>query len=183
MANTYIRPKDKLENYVELLMKKYGNCSTSMGLRSRYYTIDNKVLRISDHIGANNDAHVSIIVPAFRNTGQQYIIHAHKSGQISIVPYEKAKEVVRSFFYLSSIFGELALDRNAEIGNDIEEKNNMTNIFKQLKELEKYRNKAIDKGKSVLGVPIGEFTKGQLNSITALVDQVKKKLEAKNSED
>ena len=178
MATTYIRPKDKSEIYVESLMKKYGNCSVSMGLHSRYYTVNHKVLRISDHIGVTNDAHVSIIVPSFRSDDQQYIIHAHKNGQISVVPYEKVKEMIRSFFYLSSIFGEMTTDRGCVVGDDKEEKVNVNKLMEKLSELEKYRNKAISKDKMVLGIPLTKFQKGQVDSIVAIVNKVKRQIEA-----
>ena len=176
MANIYIRPKDKIEKYLDSLTKKYGSCTMSAGLRSRYYTIDNKVLRISDHIGAHNDAHMSIIVPSFRNSDQQYIVHAHNCGQISIVPYEKAKELVRSFFYLSAIFGEVILQRDGTIGNDKEEKANIDKLMEKLHKLEDYRNKAMSKEKMILGLPMENFQKGQLETILNVVNKVKKGL-------
>jgi hypothetical protein len=176
MANIYIRPKDKIEKYLDSLTKKYGSCTMSAGLRSRYYTIDNKVLRISDHIGAHNDAHMSIIVPSFRNSDQQYIVHAHNCGQISIVPYEKAKELVRSFFYLSAIFGEVILQRDGTIGNDKEEKTNIDKLMEKLHKLEDYRNKAMSKEKMILGLPMENFQKGQLETILNVVNKVKKGL-------
>lgn len=176
MANIYIRPKDKIERYLDSLTKKYGSCTMSAGLRSRYYTIDNKVLRISDHIGAHNDAHMSIIVPSFRNSDQQYIVHAHNCGQISIVPYEKAKELVRSFFYLSAIFGEVILQRDGNIGDDKAEKANIENLMKRLHQLEDYRNKAMSKEKMILGLPMENFQKGQLETILNVVNKVKKGL-------
>lgn len=82
MAKVYIRPKDKIERYIDSLIKKYGKCEFSAGLKSRYYTIQGKVLRISDHVGVHNDAYLSIIVPYF-NTGDNYILHAHNGGQIN----------------------------------------------------------------------------------------------------
>lgn len=182
MADLYVRPKDKLETYVERLMKQYGicNCTESAGLKSRYYTINSKVLRISDHIGSSSDAHVSIIVPAFRDTDQQYIIHAHRSGQISVVPYEKVKEVVRSFFYLSSIFAEVVVGRGInEVGEDKEEKCNVNKLITQFKELERYKNKAKSKEKTILGVPVTAFSEAQLKPILGVVNKVKKQLEKK----
>lgn len=176
MVNIYIRPKDKIERYLDSLTKKYGSCTMSAGLRSRYYTIDNKVLRISDHIGAHNDAHMSIIVPSFRNSDQQYIVHAHNCGQISIVPYEKAKELVRSFFYLSAIFGEVIIQRDGNIGDDKAEKANIENLMKRLHQLEDYRNKAMSKEKMILGLPMENFQKGQLETILNVVNKVKKGL-------
>ena len=159
-------------------MKKYGNCSVSMGLHSRYYTVNHKVLRISDHIGVTNDAHVSIIVPSFRSDDQQYIIHAHKNGQISVVSYDKVKEMIRSFFYLSSIFGEMVTDRGCVVGDDKEEKTNVTKLINKLSELEKYRDKAMTKDKTVLGIPLTKFQKGQCDTIIAIVNKVKKQIEA-----
>ena len=176
MANIYIRPKDKIEKYLDSLTKKYGSCTMSAGLRSRYYTIDNKVLRISDHIGAHNDAHMSIIVPSFRNSDQQYIVHAHNCGQISIVSYEKAKELVRSFFYLSAIFGEVIIQRDGNIGDDKAEKANIESLMKRLHQLEDYRNKAMSKEKMILGLPMENFQKGQLETILNVVNKVKKGL-------
>jgi hypothetical protein len=134
------------------------------------------VLRISDHIGAHNDAHMSIIVPSFRNSDQQYIVHAHNCGQISIVPYEKAKELVRSFFYLSAIFGEVILQRDGTIGNDKEEKANIDKLMEKLHKLEDYRNKAMSKEKMILGLPMENFQKGQLETILNVVNKVKKGL-------
>ena len=176
MANIYIRPKDKIERYLDSLTKKYGSCTMSAGLRSRYYTIDNKVLRISDHIGAHNDAHMSIIVPSFRNSDQQYIVHAHNCGQISIVPYEKVKELVRSFFYLSAIFGEVIIQRDGNIGDDKAEKANIDKLMEKLHKLEEYRNKAMSKEKMILGLPMENFQKGQLETILNVVNKVKKGL-------
>jgi hypothetical protein len=134
------------------------------------------VLRISDHIGAHNDAHMSIIVPSFRNSDQQYIVHAHNCGQISIVPYEKAKELVRSFFYLSAIFGEVIIQRDGNIGDDKAEKTNIENLMKRLHQLEDYRNKAMSKEKMILGLPMENFQKGQLETILNVVNKVKKGL-------
>ena len=181
MTDIYIRPKDKVENYLEKLIKQYGtcNCTESSGLRSRYYTINTKVLRISDHVGVGNDAYVSIIVPSFRNSEEQYIIHAHKSGQISVVSYEKVKELVRSFFYLSSIFSEVSVNRDNEIKSDVNEENGMKKLMLQLKELEKYKNKAKSKEKLILGIPITEFSEAQLKPIIGVVNKVKKQIENK----
>ena len=179
---TYIRPLDKIERYVELLAKKYDNCELSFGLKSRYYTIGNKILRISDHVSSASDAYLSIIVPSF-STGGNYVLHAHNGGQISVVDYEKAKEIVRSFFYLSSIFVTTIEDRSENIsdkGEIANERHNAGKLIKELTDLEKYKKKSDSRTKTVLGVPIGMFTKGQLKSIQSFVNQVENK--KKNSD-
>jgi hypothetical protein len=169
----YIRTKDKIEKYADSLMKKYGNCELSSGLRSRYYTINGKVLRISDHIGSHNDAYVSIIIPSF-DTGGNYILHAHNGGQVSIVDYEKVKEVVRSFFYLSSFFCEVGADRRNEVNGDgerIEETYNFNKMVKKLEELEVYKKKANKKTKTILGLPMDSFSEKQLKQIALYIKQ------------
>ena len=173
MGKSYIRPKDKIERYIDSLAKKYGKCEFSSGLQSRYYTIQGKVLRISDHIGVHNDAYVSIIVPSF-NTGDNYILHGHNSGQISILDYEKMKELVRSFFYLSNIFGEVGSDRSAEVtgmAEQLSEKNAVDRKLKELEKLEEYKKKANTKSKTILGIPMDTFTAGQLKQIALYIKQ------------
>ena len=178
MAKVYIRPKDKIERYVDFLIKKYGKCEFSAGLKSRYYTIQGKVLRISDHIGVHNDAYVSIIVPSF-NTGDNYILHAHNGGQISVVDYEKAKEIVRSFFYLSSIFSEVGTNRVDITGleEQLIEKKAIDKMMKEFQKMEEYKKKANTKDKTILGLPMDSFTSGQLKQIMLYINQNKEKTE------
>ena len=179
MAKVYIRPKDKIERYVDSLTKKYGKCEFSAGLKSRYYTIQGKVLRISDHVGVHNDAYVSIIVPSF-NTGDNYILHGHNGGQISVVNYEKAKEIVRSFFYLSSIFCEVGADRSLEVTGEFEQNTEKVNVSKMLKDMERFhklKKEADKKNKTVLGISIDSFTKGQRKTILSFIKQIEEKTE------
>lgn len=174
-----IRQKDKIERYVDLLAKKYGGCEFSSGLLSRYYTVAGKVLRISDHIGVHNDAYLSIIVPSF-STGNNYILHGHNNGQVSIVDYEKAKEIVRSFFYLSTIFNEVGADRKDEVtgkGERLKEKEKFNHMVKEIDKYEELKKRANSKAKTVLGIPIDSFTKGQRNNIQLYVNQVIKNTE------
>ena len=178
MAKVYIRPKDKIERYVDLLIKKYGKCEFSAGLKSRYYTIQGKVLRISDHVGVHNDAYLSIIVPSF-NTGDNYILHAHNGGQMSVVDYEKAKEIVRSFFYLSSIFSEVGANRLDITGleEQLTEKKAIDKMMKEFQKMEEYKKKANTKSKTILGLPMDSFTSGQLKQIMLYINQNKEKTE------
>jgi hypothetical protein len=179
MAKVYIRPKDKIERYIDIISKKHNSCEFSSGLRSRYYTISGKVLRISDHIGTHNDAYISIIIPSF-NTGNNYIIHAHNGGQISIVDYEKAKEIVRTFFYLSSIFCEVGADRTTEVTGleeKLTEKKSIDKMIKDLQKLDEYKKKSNVKSKTILGLPMDNFTSGQLKQIMSYINQNGDKVE------
>lgn len=180
MATTYIREKDKIDRYVDQLSKKYGGCSVSSGLRSRYYTVNHRVLRISDHIGSHNDAYLSIIVPSF-NSGDntKYVVHSHARGQVSIVTYEQVKEIVRSFFYLSSLCTDL-ISQEIEIKEDVEEKQQHKKLAESYKKLLDYKNKAMKKGKTILGIPMDRFSPAHLKVITQIVNKTKKTI---NEED
>lgn len=176
----YVRPLDKVERYLEKQMKSQTGCecTESAGLRSRYYTINGRVLRVSDHVGTSSNAHVTIIVPSFRSNDQQYVIHAHNTGQISVLTYDKVKDLVRSFFYLSSIFGEVTSTK--EIETDKKEENNVIKVVEKFKELEKFKNKANSKEKLIMGIPVTEFTEAQLKPIVGVVNKVRKQLENKS---
>ena len=174
-----IRQKDKIEKYLDSLSLKHGGCEISTGTKSRYYKVSGKTLRVSDHIGVHSEAYVSIIVPSFRENTGQYIIHGHNCGQISVVDYEKVKEIARSFFYLSSIFGEVSVSRT-DVGSDgtqEEEIKKMNKLIKACEELEEVKGKVKAKGLTVLGVPANSFTKGQLNTIETFIKQIGKKVE------
>jgi hypothetical protein len=175
MANQ-IRPKGKLEKYIDSLVKKTPGCEVSTGTKSRYYKVNGKVLRVSDHVGTHSDAYVSIIEPAHKEENGQYILHAHNCGQISIVNYDKVKEIVRSFFYLSSIFGELSVKRPDVNGNgeEHEEQKNINKLLKQLEELEKFKEQARAKGNTILGIPVNKFSKAHIDHIQAIINKMER---------
>lgn len=96
-----MRPKDKIEKYLDRLIKKHDGLLVESE-RSRYYSIRGRVLRISDHVGKNSEGNISII---FDSSDQgHYILHGHTSGCISVLNYEQVKEFVRSFIRTSYLF-------------------------------------------------------------------------------
>ena len=167
-----LRRKDKIELYLDKLVKKYGNCKEVFGLRSRYYYVGQKVLRVSDHIGANSSGHVSIIVPSFNDGNNMYVLHSHVSGTVSVVPYEKVKEVVRSFFYMSSIFSDVTAD-GFVIKEDKKETNEIKLTYEEVKQLEHYKSLANGRGNTILGYPLSKFKEGHLRTIENIVNKIK----------
>lgn len=99
-----MRPKDKVEKYLNKLVKKY-NGSIVESARSRYYSIKGHVLRVSDHVGKNSDGSVSIILD--NSCPGSYIVHGHSSGNLVVLNYEQLKEFVRVYIKMSFIFGEI----------------------------------------------------------------------------
>lgn len=100
-----MRPKDKIEKYLDRLIKKHNGLLVESE-RSRYYSVKGRVLRVSDHIGKTSDGNLSII---FDSSDQgHYIVHGHTSGNISVLNYEQVKEFVRSFIRTSYLFTDIS---------------------------------------------------------------------------
>ena len=60
--------------------------------RSRYYKINNRILRISDHIGQSSSGIFSIIIK-----DNIYLLHHPTTGSIEILNYKGAKAFVKIF--------------------------------------------------------------------------------------
>lgn len=100
-----MRPKDKIEKYLDRLIKKHNGLLVESE-NSRYYSVKGRVLRISDHVGKNSDGNLSII---FDSSDQgHYIVHGHTSGNVSVLNYEQVKEFVRSFIRTSYLFTDIS---------------------------------------------------------------------------
>lgn len=100
-----MRPKDKIEKYLNRLIKKHKGVLQESE-KSRYYSVRGRILRVSDHVGKTSDGCISII---FDSSDQgNYIIHGHSSGNISVLNYEQTKEFVRSFVRTSFLFKDLS---------------------------------------------------------------------------
>jgi hypothetical protein len=100
------RPQDKVEKYIHLMCKKFGGEVVEARLSS-YYNVNGRILRVSDHIGTNSSGNLSIIIPSYRTEKELYMLHAHPTGALSIVNYEELKNIIHSFFYMSSIFNTI----------------------------------------------------------------------------
>jgi hydrogenase maturation factor len=180
-----MRQKDKLEKYIDKLIKEYKSCSVVEGEKSRYYTINGRTLRVSDHIGANSSGNMSIIIPNFK-VSNLYIIHAHTSGAISAVDYEKAKEILRAFFYMSSIMLELVQESiNIEVEkidrfNADEKIKKMQEEILTLKKYEAIAKMKLKKGgisgDTILGLPKSYFEDKHIKVIEAIINKIKKDL-------
>lgn len=127
------RKLDKIEKYLKKLMKDYGGNSLEARFSS-YYSYGGRIIRVSDHIGANSSGKLSIIIPKFRN-GQNkdnYIINNHETGDISLLNYEETKELCRSFIYMASMFSAVKSPVETEL--EKRDKFNEADAVKQLKE-------------------------------------------------
>jgi hypothetical protein len=191
------RKTDKIENYLKKIVLD-ANGSIIEAKRSSYYNVNGHIIRVSDHIGANSSGNMSIVIPGFNCRKNDYIIHAHNTGEISIVDYERLKEICRSFVYMSSVFNSMVqtkFDFEVEAKEKFNAIQEQTNINKELDDLRKIKAKYEKLVKNVrsaknvkadevinndvkdyiLGVPVDVFSAGQLTCIRSTVMNVLKK--------
>ena len=182
-----MRKADKIEKYALKLAGMYGRDVIESD-KSRYFNVQGRILRTSDHIGSCSSGTVSIIIPEFSEK-DEYIIHAHTSGSITIASYEQTKEVVRSFFFVSSIFNEIVqqnytfeMDKRDKFNKDAECQRYKAEL-ERLKDIEaKYTKlKSMTKCKTdtetIMGLPLDVFSEGQLKSVTMMVDSIMRNIE------
>ena len=93
---------DKLNKYLHSIIAKH-NGAVIYSKRSTYYHLCGRVIRVSDHIGKTSDGSISIIYDGA--CSDNFIVHAHASGMVSIVNYENLKNIIKSFAILPALIG------------------------------------------------------------------------------
>ncbi len=96
---------DKLDKYLKSLCKKYkGNfIGLEDGKTSAYYSINGRVIRVSDHIGKNSSGNIHFII----TDDGDYLMYYNNTNKVRVVNYKQAKDFCRSFFLLSPMLVEL----------------------------------------------------------------------------
>jgi hypothetical protein len=182
-----VHRKDKLRKYCDSMAEKYSTtCSVVRGERSTYYNVNGRVLRVSDHVGSNSSGSISLIEPLFPDD-DTIVVHAHTSGYVSVVDYKKAKEIVNSFFYMSSIFHEIVQNN---LVKEIEKRDmfDESNAYQKIKDKNDALTRKVGRLESkiklltsgsdtVMGIPITDFSNGQITSIMNMVKGCRKKEE------
>ena len=98
---------DKIDKY----LKRFTS-NVEYGTRSRYYTLPTRVVRVSDHVGRNSNAVISIII----TNKNDYILHKHSSGELINISYNDLKKLVKSLGEYGSLFSN---DGNLHIINEL----------------------------------------------------------------
>lgn len=119
------RPIDKLDKYLTSLCKKHnGNYVHTKS--SSYYSFNERVIRVSDHIGKNSSGSIHFIV-----TDDNYLLYYNGTQKIRVMSYEQVKDFCRSFIFLSPMLADLV--NPSQPAFEIEkEKNNNTQTIKEL---------------------------------------------------
>ena len=103
-----MRKRDKIENYLFYLMRTHGIGECVESSKSRYFKVNEKVLRVSDHIGKNSSGCMSIIVKnEMSKVNEVYAVHSHSTGQFQLMTYDEVKELCRTFFRISAFMFDI----------------------------------------------------------------------------
>ena len=143
---------DKLQKYAaSKVVNKDKDVIMSMSTKSAYFNFNGNTLRISDHLPASGKSTapgvtLSIIITSDPNA---YILQHYATGRLSVITYERAKEIIRSIGALSDIFRYPITP------------------FRMEKEV---LDTAPEK-KTVLGIPEAMFTPKQMELIKNMVNQ------------
>ncbi len=159
-----MRDRDKIEKYIYSLLDKY-NGEVIESYKSRYFKVDDKILRVSDHIGSNSSGCISIIVPR-PSQQSQYIIHSHSTGSVAIMDYDDVKEMVRVFFKMSSFLTSINGFHSDGFEATKEEVNKLAAENKMLKEkYDKLELVKASKNNKLFGVDITKLSQKQLETL------------------
>ncbi len=152
----------KLDKYISsLVVDKERDIIRST--RSNYYHFNGNILRISDHIGINSSGDISIIKTKDDN---QYVVHNHKTGDITVISYNDAKKLVKSFGMLSNLY------KGANTPNFTIEKETFVNMENKINILKKRMKGEVTSGVTIMGIPEERFSKGQISTIKTFIAQM-----------
>ena len=121
--------------------------------RSRYYNINNHILRISDQIGMSSSGLFSIVIK-----GNHYILHHPNSGSVEILDYNEVKAFVK-------IFAKFPMGQMSMLSQwDINKKESLRKEAVVLKE---------DWNVSLFGIPVRYYTEGEKRVLQQTIKQAR----------
>lgn len=122
--------------------------------RSAYFRFSGYIVRVSDHIGTNSSGTFSII-PISKDF---YVIHKHSNGCLKMQTYNELKSFIKHVAEYSDMMTAPSIP-NWDLAKN-----------------ESLLTEECEKGKDyIMGINVKEFSEGQLNSVNAILAQVKQK--------
>lgn len=152
------REKSKLELWIERYLK-LELFADSVNTGSRYYRINTRIVRISDHISNSSDGDLSVILDS--HDTEHFIVHAVRTGEISVLNYKELKELLRSLRLLPAL---------TNVANSKESQNILP------KDATKGIKQIIIDPHYVCGIHIGYFKTSQQQAIYGMVNKASKKV-------
>ena len=154
LPSTQTKPQyttfEKIERFITKVAEEYG-ATIEKSNRSRYFKFNDRVLRLSNHIGKNSSGAISIIVPyGTSNEEELFILHVHSTGNIQTVTLPQLKEFIRTFALISDFLEPMV--------------NTTTLQYVQANAPQPSNN-------TIMGYPSNQFSEAQLNQIRLFIQQ------------
>jgi hypothetical protein len=127
--------------------------------------MNHRILRVSNHVALHSDGDLSIVQDS--HDSEHFLIHAVKTGEISVLTYEEVKTLIKGISLLPAIMHLAnAKDETLVDCDNTEAENKMKLIQKTIEE------SAHDK--LVCGIPLHKFKPGAQDIIRNMVKKIKK---------
>lgn len=150
---------EKIERFITKIAEEYG-ATIEKSNRSRYFKFNDRVLRLSNHIGKNSSGAISIIVPyGVTKEEELFILHVHSTGNIQTVTLPQLKEFIRTFALISDFLEPMV---------------NTTTLAH-------VQSNAPQSSTTILGYQANRFSEAQLNQINLFIQQNRLNESSRNS--
>lgn len=157
---------NKIDKYLRRFAYKIETSETK---ESRYYTIGDLIVRVSNHIGKNSSGNISIIIDR-----SNYILYVPSTNKVSLISYEECKILIKGIVLHASLFltGDVSYQRNLIKENE-ELKFQIKGLKQRMETLEKQlEKKAVSEEKSTsiqeIKTTLQNLTKGQKKRIKSI---------------
>ena len=157
---------NKIDKYLRRFAYKIETSETK---ESRYYTIGDLIVRVSNHIGKNSSGNISIIIDR-----SNYILYVPSTNKVSLISYEECKTLIKGIVLHASLFltGDVSYQRNLIKENE-ELKFQIKGLKQGMETLEKQlEKKAVSEEKSIsiqeIKTTLQNLTKGQKKRIKSI---------------
>lgn len=157
---------NKIDKYLRRFAYKIETSDTK---ESRYYTIGDLIVRVSNHIGKNSSGNISIIIDR-----SNYILYVPSTNKVSLISYEECKTLIKGIVLHASLFltGDVSYQRNLIKENE-ELKFQIKGLKQGMETLEKQlEKKAVSEEKATsiqeIKTTLQNLTKGQKKRIKSI---------------
>ena len=162
-------------NKIDKYLRKFTyKIETSETKESRYYTIGDLIIRVSNHIGKNSSGNISIIIDR-----SNYILYVPSTNKVSLISYEECKTLIKGIALRASLFlvGDPTYQKSLVKENE-ELKFQVKGLKQRIAALEKLETVAVeepitsakDVTIAVMRTLLQKLTKGQKKRIKAIYD-------------
>ena len=153
----------KLERWLTRYAKaKKIGCNKSK--KSTYYTMNHRILRVSNHVGLHSDGDLSIVQDS--HDSEHFLVHAVKTGEISVLTYEEVKTLIKGISLLPAVMHLANMKDETLVDCDNTKTEDKTGLIQSA--IKESAHKML-----VCGIPLHKFKPGAQDIIKNMVKKIK----------